>query len=304
MGMFEWDDARYFLSLHRNGTLSSASRDLGINQSTVGRRLAAIEERLGARLFVRTRDGYRISPAGEKFLGHAERMEDEAHAIAREITGEETRLTGTVRITTPDVLGPRVVVPMLAGFHAKYPEIELEVDADDRIRNLSKREAEMAVRGGRPSERGVVVRKLAPLVSTAYASRTYVEARGGARNGRFDGHDLILFGEPLTMVSEARWLEQRASKARVAFRSSSTYARHHAVLAGLGVATLPCYIGDADESLVRLVEPRDGIQSDVWLVVHRDLQHTARVRACAEHLAAEFRGLTAVLSGKARRERK
>ena len=98
---------------------------------------------------------------------------------SREITGEETRLTGTIRITTPDVLGPSVVVPMLGEFHAKYPEIELEIDVDDRVRNLSKREADMAIRGGRPAERGVIVRKLAPLASTAYASRAYVEARGG-----------------------------------------------------------------------------------------------------------------------------
>src|SRR5258708_1768577 len=130
--MFEWDDARHFLAVHRTGSLSAAARDLGVNQSTVGRRLVSLEERLRAKLFFRTRDGFRIAPAGEKLLTHAERMEDEAIAIAREIAGQETKLTGSVRLTAPDMFGARIVAPLLAAFHARYPEIDLELDTDNR----------------------------------------------------------------------------------------------------------------------------------------------------------------------------
>ena len=126
--MFEWDDARHFLAMHRKGSLSAAAKQLGVNQSTVGRRLLTLEERLGAKLFFRTRDGYRIAPAGERLFPHAERMEDEATAIAREISGQVTTLTGTVCVTAGDLFGARVVAPLLVEFHGRYPDIDLELD--------------------------------------------------------------------------------------------------------------------------------------------------------------------------------
>src|SRR5271165_2748791 len=116
--MFEWDDARHFLAVHRRGSLSAAAKQLGVNQSTVGRRLLSLEEHLGAKLFFRTRDGYRIAPAGERLLPHAERMEDEATAIAREIAGQETTLTGIVCVTAGDLFGPRVIAHMMVELHA------------------------------------------------------------------------------------------------------------------------------------------------------------------------------------------
>jgi DNA-binding transcriptional LysR family regulator len=296
--MFAWDDARYFLALHRAGSLSAAARELKINQSTVGRRLAALEASIGARVFFRSREGYRLSPAGERLLTHVERMEEEAIAAARRLVGGENQLTGPVRITTPDVLGPRVVVPMMTKFRARHPKIDIEVDADERVRNLAKREADLAIRGGRPTERGVVVRKLAPFVCTAYASRAYIAARGMPRGGGFDGHDLIQYPEAMAGLRDARWLAQRAPRAHVAFRSGSTYARLHAAAAGLGIASLPCYLGDEDESLVRVVDPSDGLAYDIWLVIHQDLQSAGRVRACADHLVNEFKAQGARLAGR------
>ena len=287
--MFEWDDARHFLAVHRTGSLSAAARDLGVNQSTVGRRLVSLEERLSAKLFFRTRDGFRIAPAGEKLLTHAERMEDEAIAIAREIAGQETKLTGSVRLTAPDMFGARIVAPLLAAFHARYPEIDLELDTDNRLRNLSKREADMAVRIGETREGGVVVRRLTEFGSALYASRDYLERRGTPRGGDFAGHDFVGFAEPLMRSGEALWLSENAAAGRTVLRSQATAVQLQATLEGVGIAALPYYIADVEPSLVRIVPPAYVMRQEVCLAVHEDLRHTARIRVCADFLAEGIR---------------
>jgi DNA-binding transcriptional LysR family regulator len=297
--MFEWDDARHFLAVHRTGSLSAAARQLGVNQSTVGRRLDALEERLKAKLFYRTRDGLRIAPAGERLLPHAERMEDEAIAIAREISGQETTLTGSLRITAPDFFGARVVAPLLSAFHARYPEIEIELDTDNRVRNLTKREADMAVRMGGAAEAGVVIRKLCPFVSSLYASNSYLQAHGLPRGLDFTGHHLVGFGEPVARISESLWLLEHASTGRIVFRSHNTHAQLQACVDGMGIAPLPRYVGDPEPDLVRLEQPEEVVRQDIWLVVHEDLRHTARVRVCADFLSAGIRGQAARFSGDA-----
>lgn len=288
--MFEWDDARHFLAIHRKGTLSAAARQLGVNQSTVGRRLLTLEDKLGTKLFLRTRDGYHIAPAGERLLPHAERMEDEATAIAREITGQVTSLAGTVRVTTAELFGARIVAPLLVAFHERYPEIDLELDADNRMRSLSKREADMAVRiGGRTPESGVAARKVGEFAHGAYASREYIARRGRAREGDWAGHDFIAFSDPLIRMTESRWIEERAARGRVVLRTVSTLAQVTAAVAGLGIAVLPCYAGDPEPELVRLVGPSKCVVHPISLVVHQDMRHAARIRACSDFLADGLR---------------
>jgi DNA-binding transcriptional LysR family regulator len=296
--MFEWDDARFFLAIHRKGTLSAAARQLGVNQSTAGRRLLTLEEQLGTKLFIRTRDGYRIAPAGERLLPHAERMEDEATAISREISGQETSLTGTVRVTTADLFGARIITPILVAFHERYPEIDLELDADNRLRSLSKREADMAVRVGGVPESGVAVRKLGSFANAVYASRSYLERKGRPRDGDWAGHDFIGFSDPLIRMSDSQWIEEHAAKGRVVLRTINTLAQLTAAAAGIGIAMLPCYAGDSQPELVRLVAPSKGIINPIWLVVHQDMRHAARIRACSDFLAEGIRRQSRVLRGE------
>jgi DNA-binding transcriptional LysR family regulator len=294
--MFEWDDARYFLALHRKGSLSAAAKQLGVNQSTVGRRLLTLEEQLGTKLFIRTRDGYRIAPAGEKLLPHAERMEDEATAIAREIAGQETTLTGTVSVTAGDLLGPRIIAPMLVALHARYPDIDLELDTDNRLRNLSKREADIAVRVGNVAEQGVAARKVCDFGSAAYASKGYLASRGRPRGDDWAGHDFIGFTGP--KILEARWVEERAAKGRVVFRGKGTLSQLVVAKAGMGIAALPCYVGDTEPDLVRLTPAAQIMRASMWLVVHEDMRHAARIRACVEFLAEGLRAQARLLRGR------
>jgi len=295
--MFEWDDARHFLAVHRKGSLSAAAKQLGVNQSTVGRRLLTLEERLGAKLFFRTRDGYRIAPAGERLLPHAERMEDEATAITREIAGQETTLTGNVCVTAGDLVGPLVIAPLLVALHAKYPDIDLELDTDNSLRSLSKREADIAVRIGNVAEHGVAARKVCEFGSAAYASKSYLASRGRPRGDDWSGHDFIGFSET-RHIMEARWIEEHAVKGRVVFRGKGTLPQLVMARAGVGIAALPCYAGDAEPDLVRLTPLSQIMRASMWLVVHEDMRHAARIRACVEFLADGLRAQGKRLVGR------
>lgn len=296
--MFEWDDARHFLAIHRKGSLSAAAKQLGVNQSTVGRRLLSLEEELGAKLFVRTRDGYRIAPAGERLLPHAERMEDEATAIAREVSGQVTTLTGTVRVTAGDLFGSRLVAPILAEFHGRYPDIDLELDTSSSVRSLTKREADVAVRVGGIVEHDVAARKVEEFATAPYASKAYLAARGRPRGDDWAGHDFVGFSEDLARFPESRWLEARAAKGRVVFRARATLAQLQVTLAGMGIGMLPCYAADAEPELVRLVPPAQLLRATMWIVVHEDLRQAARIRTCADFLAERLRAQGKRLRGE------
>jgi DNA-binding transcriptional LysR family regulator len=296
--MFEWDDARHFLAIHRKGSLSAAARQLGVNQSTVGRRLLTLEEKLGTKLFIRTRDGYRVAPAGERLLPHAERMEDEATAIAREITGQVTSLSGTVRVTAADLFGARIIAPLLVSFHERYPDIDLELDADNQRRSLGKREADIAVRIGKSHENGLAVRKVGQFGSAVYASKRYLERRGRPREADWAKHDFIGYAEPLLRMDQSRWIEERAGNGSVVLRTNNTLAQVAAAVGGLGIAVIPCYAGDAEPELVRLVPSSRCVRDPIWLVVHEDMRQSARIRAISDYLAEGVRAMVPVLLGE------
>ena len=296
--MLEWDDARYLLAVHRAGSLSEAGRKLGVNQSTVGRRLATLEAALGARMFHRTRDGYVLAVAGQRVLRHAESMEEQAHAIEREVLGQEARLTGLVRLTGPDAFSARIVMPILGRFRERYPDIDLELLADNRNLNLTKREADLAVRTGRPKEPQVVSRRVTDFAAAPYASQAYLAQRGVPRAGHFKGHDIVGFDEGLGRIEEAQWLTKHARHGRVVFRSASTPVQLAATLAGMGIAVLPCYLGDRESTLVRLGTEGDRILKAVWIGMHKDLQHATRIRACVDFLATEIRAQASLLAGR------
>jgi DNA-binding transcriptional LysR family regulator len=295
--MFGWDDARYFLEIHRSGSLSEAGRRLRVNQSTVGRRLAALESVLGVRLFDRTPGAYLLTPAGEALLPRAERMEEEALAAARDVAGGEARLAGTVRLTAPETLGSRFLTARLADFHRRYPDITLELVADNRTFSLSRREADVALRLARPAQPLLVTRQVAEVGTTLYASKGYLAARGKPRTPDLSGHQLIGFDETFQPEAEVRWLAQHARSARVVFKSNSPQSQLAAAEAGLGLALLPCYLADPVPGLVRVLPVSKGVVRGLWLVLHRDLRHTARVRALADFLGETLHRERAVLRG-------
>ena len=298
----EWDDARYVLAIHRAGSLSAAARALDVNQSTVGRRLEALEAALAARLFFRTREGYVVTPEGERLLPHAVRMEEEAHAIRREISGQEARLTGLVRLTAPEAMSAKLLLPILGRFHARYPSIQLQLVADNRSLNLTKREADIAVRVGKPTDPQLIARRVCAFGAAPYASKTYIAAHGLPVAPRFEGHDAIGYVVSLGRVTEERWIAERFPDARIAFHSNSTPAQVGAAVAGMGIALLPCYLGDEEPTLVRLGTDADMVMRALWLVVHRDLREATRIRVCCDFLVDGLGPHLLALSGKRGRD--
>jgi DNA-binding transcriptional LysR family regulator len=305
--MFDWNDARYFLAIWRGGSLSAAGRQLRVQQTTVGRRLQALEAALHARLFERTPDGYVPTPAGEALVARAERMEEEALSAERELLGREGLVAGTVRVTAPLAFGFSFVVPLLARLRREQPDIVVEVVADNSQLSLSRREADLALRMGRPSQPQLIMRKLGAVANGLYASRAYLQERGPVRGGDLTGHDYVGWDETYSHApSLAAFVQQRHRGGRCALKVNGTPAALEAARAGLGVALLPCWLADADESLARVM-PDAAQQLDLWLVMHKDLRHAARIRVVADffvrQIAAEERRLLGAAPARARRTR-
>jgi DNA-binding transcriptional LysR family regulator len=298
--MFDWDDARFFLAIARAGSVSGAGRSLRVQQSTVSRRLAGLEECLGARLFERTPDGYILTAAGETLQARAERMEEEAMSAERELLGRESRIAGVVRLTTPEAFGNGFMAPLVARLRLEQPEILLELVAANAKLSLTKREADLAIRSGRPQQALLVMRRMGELADGLYASREYLARRGRPAGPDLRDHDYIDYDDGYSSQAEMAWLRQLARPGRCALRVTGTHGMFGAVHAGLGIGVLPCWMGDAEEKLERVL-PAERYAADLWMVLHRDLRHVARIRVVAEFLARELKAAGPRLSGRPER---
>lgn len=283
-----WDNTRIFLAVVRTGTLRGAAQRLGVDQATVGRRLAAMEAELSAKLFLRTSTALVLTSAGEALVAPAEAMEQAAHTIERRVAGTDEQLAGTIRVATTDTLAAAFVLPAIAQLRQTHPGIDVVCMSSKRIANLTKREADVAVRTLRPDAPDLIVRRIAQLETGVYASRSYVAARGmPEEGGAFVGHDLVLYPR-----NEVPWMwddlcGEPITRGRVVLQSSSAMTIFEAVAAGIGITELVCRRADAHPQLVRVLPNRRSTQ-DVWLVTHADLHKTARVRALMECIVESF----------------
>lgn len=246
-----WDDARVFLALYRDGTLRAAARSLSVDQATVGRRLAALEGEVGAILFLRTSSGYVLTAAGESVLDAAQRMEQSANDFQRLTQGVDDRLAGEVRITTTDSLAMDFLMPALDGLHAKYPSVVVHIHTSNQMLNLVRREADIAIRTARPENPDLIARRLAQWPMGLYASNSYLQAHGMPEvGGAFAGHDLVVY-QPYMLASMEPTLagESIAGGSVVAAVNSSLMLRT-AIKTGLGIGEIPVYMGEVD-GLVR-----------------------------------------------------
>jgi DNA-binding transcriptional LysR family regulator len=287
----DWDDLRTFLAISRHGTLSAAARAIGVRQSTMGRRLAAIEEKAGAKLLLRTPAGFVPSPAGEAILGNVERIEGEALAIERIVTGRDVKLEGTVRLTTLETMAVDILMPILAKFEARYPAIRLELITDTRQLDLNRREADVALRTGRLTQHDLVSRKVAEMRSGLYASQAYLDRHGLPDfAASAPGHRLVLTLDDLLAMPDMAWFTSAAGAAEPALRTNSRFAHLAAAEAGMGIACMPRYLGDAG-TLVRLATPSPAPVRELWLAVHSDTRHMPRIRALTDFLSAGLKPL-------------
>lgn len=304
--MLDWSDFRIFLAIARAGTLSGAARQLGLDQSTLSRRLAALEASAGSRLFERTPRGYDLSPAGHGVLKNAEEIEAQAIAAERRLAGHDARLEGHVKLAASDGFASWFVIPQLQRFAQLNPGISVGLVAGNRAVSLARREADVALRMSKPSEPNLVARRLGVAAWALYGGIEYLERHGSPRlRDKLSGHDVVGFERELSTTVGARFLTRHGARARVLLTTNSLVTQAAAVAANIGLSPLPCLFGDPHVGLARALPANIG-QHEIWLVVHPDVKQSARVRALLDHLTRVVTAQAPLLSGKlnARRQRR
>lgn len=291
-----WDDLHLVLSVARGRGLAGAARHLGVDPSTVYRRLGALEASLGSSLFERLAAGYAPTALGTELVAAAERMEQAAEQLAERLEsgqgdGSPARLSGTLRLTAPDDVAQLLLLPIVASFRREQPEVEIELTVDNRLLNLTRREADIAVRPTNSPPEHLIGRRSARLTAAVYGPPS-------------------LAGEPLESLpwigweegagpgDYAAWLQRTAPGRRPAFRTGGLLQQASAAAEGLGAALLPCFLGDSDERLQRLTPPIPELAAELWLLTHAEIRRRPVVRHFLDHAHAELKALRGRLAPK------
>ncbi len=287
-----WDDLRYVAALARGGSLQKTAALLGVDHTTVGRRVAAAERALKLRLFVRTPAGYVLTREGEQLVAPLRQVEDAVLSLERGVHAQRGALEGTLRVTSPETFGVAYLAARLARFGRQYPALSIDLQPSGEVRDLGRQEAEVAVRFFRSRHDRLVVRRVGEVAHGLYASVAYLGRRPVRNAAELDGHALLL----PTSGPELTWLRQLVPGARAAFQSDVSLTLAEAARADAGVALLPRYLGDVTPGLQHLSMPKEPSEP-VFLTVHKDLRHTPRVRVVLEFLVETLRADRALLGG-------
>jgi len=280
--IIDWNDLQLVMAVCREGTLSGAARKLGFNHSTVFRRINLIEEKLGVRLFERLPRGYSMTKSGEAALGTVGEMESLADGLIRKITGQDLQLSGDIRVAVPDALLLDVLMPHISNFADKYPEIRLEIIADNSYADLTRREADIAVRVTTKPAENLFGRKLCTLATRVYYHKKFEGLHG---TPPMETLPWLMPEDSMHRLSTNRWLAKAYPGAVVNFKSNSLLCLLEAAKQGLGAAPLPCFMGDKEPTLMRTAEVINALGSEIWLLTHIDLKTTARIRAFMDHIS-------------------
>jgi molybdate transport repressor ModE-like protein len=292
---FAVDDLKLLQAIGENGSLSAASRRLGVDHSNVFRRLGGMEQRLGVRLFDRARDGYTPTPAGETAIATAARVLADIELLERRLAGEDLRPSGIVRVTTTDTLAS-FMAPMLKDFRKAHPEIVTEVFISNAFLTLTRRDADVALRPASQPGDALVGRKVAETAFAVYGVKA-LATQLSSKRASLETLDWVGFDESIAHIGAARWLAAKVPSERVVHRSNSILAIEEAARTGLGLALLPCYQGERAPNLVRVSDTIPEAMTPIWLLTHRDLRRVARVRVFLDFMAEAIARERASLDG-------
>lgn len=289
--MFDWNDLRHFLAIARNGSIGAAAKALKVNQSTVQRRLRALEVALNCVLAERLSSGYRLTRHGQELLAYAEHVEASVNALQRRSAALDNRVTGHVKLTSFVTVGQRLIRSgFLDRFHSDHPGITVELMLDQRPLDLANGEADIAIRGGNRIGNALVGRKIAEVPWAIYASRDFVERHGRPSTPADIGDfSVIEFVDEIEALPAARWMSSHAPRARVAARCSNVPSVHVAVTSGAGIAPLPAVYAAQDKDLVCVLGPLSELNYPLFLLAHRDLRGTPRVSAVFDYCLRELK---------------
>jgi DNA-binding transcriptional LysR family regulator len=284
--MLDWNDLRYFIAVGRHGSTLAAGRALGVSQTTVARRIAALERALGFPLFDKRQAGYALTPAGERLVQKAQTVEESAFAFSEAAAAHSRDLSGTVKITTEEIYAATLLGPLLRELYELHPGILIEIDSDQGVRDLGAGEADIALRStAHDQPAGIVGRLLCRDDWTPYCSQSYADRHGIPSDfEELKKHTLIGGGGHVIWPKYQKWLEHVGLENHVAMHQPSATTLLSSVRAGIGIAVLPCIIADADPELIRCIQPRENHGRKFWLLTHERVRHTPRVRAVIDFL--------------------
>lgn len=299
LDMFDWSNLRYFLAVAREGSTLAAARVLGVNQSTVHRRLSALETALGKPLATRSPAGYQLTDFGQAFLPYARSVEDSILSAEIAAEGYAAKPSGAVKLSVPEPLVSRLTASgLITRFTERHPGLVVEFAIADRYLDLWRGEADVALRSGEPDDPRLVGRKIADSIWAIYASETYI-----ARHGRPASiadlrlHSIVSFDGAMANHRATTWLTEVVPNAHVAARNASVLGVLAAVRAGVGVAALPAPIADGEPGLVQVLPPVPALQRGWYLLTRPDLRRQPRIAALFDYLVAELPALQRVLMG-------
>lgn len=275
---------RIFLAVKRTGSLRSAAENLSVSHATVSRSIRALERNLGTRLFDRSRRGLSLTGPGEQLVDAARRMEYEAIGIERQVAGQDSSPSGNIRVSVPPMLAFKHLSPVLAEFAHAYPEIHIDLNISNSLLNLERHESDVSIRVARDVEDDVVGRRLIQYKKGVYASPDYVAGCPNLTVG--DGSEAAWIGWGDEEAQPTWLLESPFPKAAIRHSICEVVMQAHAAAGGMGLAYLPCFIGDSDPQLIRVPNVDPVLDRSIWLLLHSDLRKTARVRAFVDFMAA------------------
>lgn len=293
-----WDDYRFFLAVAETGSLSAAARRLHVTQPTVGRRITELEKRLRARLFDRVSHGYALTATGESILSQVRGLDQSVLNIEQKISGQDESLSGRIVLTTTEGLAACWLAPRLIDFNARHPGVDIELLIGLSPLNLLRREADIALRIGNPQSDQLVGRTVARVHFGLYASESYLETCACPRQlADLRRHKIIESVGELADLKQAEALRAYANGAQSPLRSNNAIAQMALLRAGFGIVPLPCYMAAGQSGIVRVLAKEFDLRLDLWLLTHRDLRRTRRIRALLEFLTGAIQRDSGIFTG-------
>lgn len=305
MQRLAWDDLRLVLEIATAKGMSGAAAALSLDHSTVYRRLGSIEAGLGLKLFERHRSGYSLTPAGEEIVEIAERFEGDITDFERRLRGKSISARGEIRVATADSLLIHLLTPIFARFQKAHPEITLDVVIGNTALNLSRRDADVAIRATDHPPENLVGRRIGTIAWALYRQNTPGEDLGldRATSGEVPAESdpasaqWVLLGDEMAGLQVVRTTRKNVPSDRLVYRANSVLALSAAVEAGIGIGHIPCFIGDTSRGLRRMAEPEPEFAAGLWLLTHPDLRQSPRIRTFLDFVAAEMLRLKPLIEG-------
>jgi DNA-binding transcriptional LysR family regulator len=286
--MLDWNDLRYFLAVARDGSTLAAGRALRVSQTTVARRIAVLEEALGIHLFEKRQAGYALTPVGQDLLARAEQVETALSGFSEAAAAQSRNVSGTVKITTEEVYAITLLAPILTELHQLHPDIVIDLDTSQTVRDLGAGEADISLRSTKAQSQpaaGLVGRQLCIDDWALYCSRDYASRNGVPRNrAQLKKHPFIGGGGGNLWIHYQAWLQSLGLEQQVAMHHATSGGLLSGVRSGFGIAVLPCVIADGDPDLIQCLTPNHNHERRLWLFTHERVRHVPRVRTVVDFL--------------------